>query len=162
MHRQAIDLYTYLMLTKKNTTMNTLIKSSGIPSIRTLMEDFWNSENLLERAFRRDLLPAVNIKENESNFEIEVAAPGFQKQDFKVDIQNDVLNISAETKDESTEEKDNYTRREFSYSSFNRSFSLPKNVKEENVQARYENGILKLKLEKAEKELPQKKSIAIE
>ena len=142
--------------------MNTLMKSSGIPSIKTIMEDFWNSENLLERAFRRDILPAVNIKENEGNYEIEVAAPGFQKQDFKVDIQNDVLNISAETKEESSEERDNYTRKEFSYSSFNRSFSLPKNVKDENVQARYENGVLKLKLGKAEKEEPQRKSIAVE
>ena len=137
------------------------MKSSGIPSIKTIMEDFWNSENLLERAFRRDILPAVNIKENEGNYEIEVAAPGFQKQDFKVDIQNDVLNISAETKEESSEERDNYTRKEFSYSSFNRSFSLPKNVKDENVQARYENGVLKLKLEEA-KEEPQRKSIAVE
>ncbi|MEJ6980391.1 Hsp20/alpha crystallin family protein [Pedobacter sp. P351] len=142
--------------------MGSLIKSSGMPSIRSLMEDFWTSENLLDRAFRRDVLPAVNIKENEGNFEIEVAAPGFQKQDFKVDIQNGVLNISAETSEESTEDKDNYTRKEFSYSSFNRSFSLPKNIKEENVQARYENGVLKLKLEKSQKDEPQKKSISIE
>ena len=141
--------------------MSTLIKASGMPSFRALMEDFWNSENVFDRTiFRRDSLPAVNIKENDSSFEVEVAAPGYQKTDFKIDIQNGVLHISAETKDEKAEETENYTRKEFSYSSFNRSFSLPENVKEENVTARYENGLLMLKLEKAAKAQP--KAISIE
>lgn len=141
--------------------MSTLIKSAGMPSFRALMEDFWNSENLFDRSvFRRDSLPAVNIKENENSFEVEVAAPGYQKQDFKIDIQNGVLHISAETKEEEAEESENYTRKEFSYSSFNRSFSLPENVKEENVTAKYDNGLLLLKLEKAVKQQP--KAISVE
>ncbi|HEY0769539.1 MAG TPA: Hsp20/alpha crystallin family protein [Sphingobacteriaceae bacterium] len=141
--------------------MSTLIKSPGMPSFRSLMEDFWNSENLFDRAiFRRDSLPAVNIKENENSFEVEVAAPGYQKQDFKIDIQNGVLHISAETREEKAEESENYTRKEFSYSSFNRSFSLPENVKEENVTAKYDNGLLLLKLEKAAKQQP--KAISVE
>jgi HSP20 family protein len=72
--------------------MNTLIKSSAIPSFRTLTEEFWNTENLFDYAFlRKETLPAINIKENDENFEIEVAAPGYQKKDFKIDVQNGVL-----------------------------------------------------------------------
>jgi HSP20 family protein len=143
--------------------MSTLMKTPVFPALRSLMEDFWDSENLFERSFlRKESLPAVNIKENPTNFEIEVAAPGFQKSDFKVDIQNNILNISAEMREEKTEEKENYTRREFGYSSFNRSFSLPRNIKEDSIHARYENGLLLLNVEKTEKEVPEKKSISIE
>jgi HSP20 family protein len=141
--------------------MNTLIKSPVMPAFRSLMEDFWNSENIFERSlFRKDSLPAVNIKETDGGFDVEVAAPGYQKKDFKIDIQNGVLHISAETSDEKSEENENYTRKEFSYSSFNRSFSLPENVKEENVTAKYEKGLLLLKLEKAAKAQP--KAISVE
>jgi HSP20 family protein len=143
--------------------MNTLIKSSAIPSFRTLTEEFWNTENLFDYAFlRKETLPAINIKENDENFEIEVAAPGYQKKDFKIDVQNGVLNISAETSERKTEEEDNYTRKEFSYSAFNRSFTLPDSVNEENVHARYENGLLFLKLKKAEVKQPKKNMIPID
>ncbi|MGV3508432.1 MAG: Hsp20/alpha crystallin family protein [Sphingobacteriaceae bacterium] len=142
--------------------MNTLIKSSGIPSLRSLMEDFWNTESLFDRALLKKDLPAVNIKETDSNYEIEMAAPGYKKEDFKVDIHHDILSISAETTDEKSEESDKYTRKEFAYTSFNRSFSLPENVKEDNIHARYENGLLRLTLEKADKKQSMKKSISID
>lgn len=143
--------------------MSTLIKSSGIPSLRSLMEDFWNSENVFDRGlFRKDTLPAVNIKENEADYQIEVAAPGYKKNDFKIEVSEGILSISAETKDEKSEETDNYTRKEFTSSSFCRSFSLPENVNDEKVHAKYEDGLLQLKLVKSKKAEPKKKTISVE
>ena len=143
--------------------MSTLIKSPGIPSLRSLMEDFWNTENVLERGlFRKEVLPAVNIKENEADYQIEVAAPGYKKNDFKIEVSDGVLSISAETKDEKSEESDNYTRKEFSSSSFCRSFSLPDNVNDDMVNAKYEDGLLQLKLSKNNKAEAKKKMISVE
>jgi len=94
--------------------------------------------------------PALNIKEKKDEFEIELAAPGFSKKDFKVTIDEGCLNISAK-KSETKEEKDeNYTRKEFSYNSFERSLELPDSIKDEKVKAVYENGILKFNLSKKE------------
>ena len=143
--------------------MSTLIKSSGVPSLRSLMEDFWNNESVLDRAlFRNDNLPAVTIKENEADYQIEVAAPGYKKSDFKIEVSEGVLSISAETKDEKSEETDNYTRKEFTSSSFRRSFSLPDNVNDETVNAKYEDGLLHLQLLKSKKAAPKKKTISVE
>ena len=145
--------------------MNTLMRTTRMPSLRSMMEDFWNTESLFGKSlFNNDGgdLPAVNIKETDITFEIEVAAPGYKKEDFKVDIDNGMLTISAENKNESEESKENYTRREFSYSSFSRSFSLPETVKEEDVKAKYENGLLHMTLKKSEKAQVHKKTIAIE
>lgn len=143
--------------------MSNLIKSSGIPSLRTWMEDFWNSENMFDRSFfRSDSLPAVNIKEHDGSFEIEVAAPGYNKNDFKIEVSNGFLSISAETKDEKSEQSDNYTRKEFSSSSFCRTFSLPDNIVNDDIHAKYKDGLLHLKLKKNEKPELKKKMIAIE
>jgi len=96
-------------------------------------------------------VPSINVKETAENYEVEVAAPGLDKKDFNVTLDNNLLTISC-TKSTNTEEKgegDNYTRREFSYQSFQRSFELPKNVvDEDNINARYENGILNLTIPK--------------
>lgn len=143
--------------------MNTLIKQTRVPSLRSMMEDFWNTDFSLERLLRSgDSLPAVNVKETDSHFDIEVAAPGFKKEDFKIDITKRMLTISAENKNEHTEDKDNYTRKEFSYSSFSRSFSLPETVNESDIKARYENGLLHLILQKSEKSEPQKRTISVD
>jgi len=144
--------------------MNTLMKSSRIPTFNSLLEDFWSTDNGFKKAFTNgETLPAVNIKENEKNFEIEVAAPGFQKQDLRVDIDNSgLLTISAETRKESADEKANYTRREFSYSSFSRSFNLPENIKQDEIKAKYEDGVLHLTLGKSEATVPAKKMISVE
>ncbi len=143
--------------------MNTLIKSTGVPSMRSWMEDFWKSENLFDRSFfRNDNLPAVNIKENDGNFEIEVAAPGYKKKDFKIEVSSGVLTISADTHSETSEQSDNYTRKEFSSSSFCRSFGLPQNVNEDDVKAKYEDGLLQLSIKKNVKPEQQKKSISVE
>ncbi|NNL08047.1 MAG: Hsp20/alpha crystallin family protein [Croceitalea sp.] len=102
-------------------------------------------------------VPAVNIKENEKDFELEFAIPGFKKEDFNIELDNDVLTVSSEmhTEEETNEEK--YTRREFSFSSFRRSFTLPETVDGGKINASYEDGLLKLTLPKKEEALPKPK-----
>lgn len=96
------------------------------------------------------LIPDANITENDKNFSIELAAPGLEKKDFKVEVQDGVLSISAEKKEEKSEEDKNYRRREFSYNSFSRSFTLPENSMSDKIDAKYENGVLRLTLPKKE------------
>ncbi len=104
-------------------------------------------------------VPAVNIKENETGFELELAVPGAKKEDFKVEIDNDVLTISSEGKTENVESKENYTRKEFSYTAFKRAFTLPESVDGSKIDATYESGILKLALPKREEALPKPKRL---
>lgn len=105
-------------------------------------------------------LPAMNVKEKKDRFEIELAVPGFSKEDIEVTLENDLLHVSAKKRKEETEEdQEGYTRREFNYNEFDRKLKLPAAVnKNENVKAVYKNGILKLNLEKMEeaKEIPKK------
>lgn len=95
-------------------------------------------------------LPAVNISEGENEFTIEVAAPGLDKKDFKIDLENDVLTIASVMEDKKEETGDNYTRREFRYSNFSRSFNLPDSVNAENITAVHKNGILNVSIPKKE------------
>lgn len=104
-------------------------------------------------------LPPVNVKENEKDFELELAAPGRKKEDFNVEIDNGLMTISAEQKSEDTRSDENYTRREFSYTSFKRSFSLPKTVNADQINASYEDGVLKFVLPKREEALPKPKRL---
>ncbi len=104
-------------------------------------------------------VPAVNIKDNTEGFELELAVPGMKKDDFTVEIDNDVLTISSEMKSENEEKKDNYTRKEFSYSSFKRAFTLPETVDGAKIDAKYEDGILKLTLPKKQEALPKPKRL---
>jgi HSP20 family protein len=101
-------------------------------------------------------LPAVNVKEDNDSYMIEVAAPGMSKEDFKVDYENGRLTISSERKNESKEKDGNYTRREFSYQSFQRSFTVPENiVNGEKIAATYKEGILHISLPKREEVKPK-------
>lgn len=102
-------------------------------------------------------LPAVNVKESEESFEIEVAAPGMTKEDFKVNLENNVLTISSEKHEERKEEgKGRYTRREFSYQSFQRSFTIPENLVEgDKIAAKYCDGLLCIQLPKREEVKPK-------
>ncbi|MGX1929517.1 Hsp20/alpha crystallin family protein [Flagellimonas sp. 2504JD4-2] len=102
-------------------------------------------------------LPAVNIKDNTEGFELELAVPGGKKDDFKVEVDNDILTISSEAKSENKETKENYTRKEFTYSSFKRAFTLPETVDGSKIDAKYEDGILKVTLPKKEEALPEPK-----
>jgi HSP20 family protein len=97
-------------------------------------------------------LPAVNIKETAKDFQLELAVPGKKKEDFTIEIDQDVLTISSETKKEEEKIEDNgrYTRKEFSFSSFKRAFTLPEIVNTNDINAVYENGILVLTLPKKE------------
>jgi len=95
-------------------------------------------------------LPAANTKETDTGYELEVAVPGMSKEDFNVEINDNVVTVSVEKKDSTEEKTDDYTRKEFSYSSFRRSFTIPKNVNKEAIEANYENGLLCVKLPKSE------------
>ncbi|WP_313790892.1 Hsp20/alpha crystallin family protein [Flagellimonas allohymeniacidonis] len=120
----------------------------------------WNSSILKDRFWNgKTMTPAMNIKETEEDFEIELAAPGFAKKDFEVTIDNGCLNISAEKSITEEEKEKNYTRREFSYNSFERSLQLPESVKEEAVKAKYNDGILSFKLVKKEEAKKQKPKV---
>jgi len=134
---------------------------SGMPSLiddffgRDLIGSFFNDQTGIS-------MPAVNIVENADAFKIEVAAPGLEKNDFKIDLENNMLTISAE-KEQNNEEKDfKYMRREFSYSSFKRSFSLPLTVDGEKIEAMHKDGVLMITLPKREEARPKPaKQIAI-
>ena len=104
-------------------------------------------------------VPAVNIKETDTSFGIELAAPGKKKEDFNIEIDHNVLTVSSENKSEKEETEGKYTRREFSYSSFRRAFTLPETVNTENINATYENGVLYVALPKREEALPKPKRL---
>src|SRR3954467_6143555 len=116
--------------------MNTLTKTHNGHNVSrpSLMRDFFDVENFFEpsswlRSAGRSF-PAVNLSENDKNFMVDIVAPGFKKEDFKVNMDEDnMLTISAETKKEETDENKEYSRREYSYSSFTRSFNIPDNAK---------------------------------
>lgn len=109
-------------------------------------------------------MPAVNLSENDNNYTIDLAAPGYKKDDFRLKVDNDVLTISAEAKNERTEGSDGreYSRREYSCSSFTRSFRLPENARDDSISAKYDNGILEINIPKSEKETKASKEIRIE
>ncbi|AXP82282.1 Spore protein SP21 [Mariniflexile rhizosphaerae] len=122
-------------------------------------DPFINDDLLEDDSF----MPAMNVKEHDNEFEIEFAAPGFSKKDFDVSIDGDMLHVSGEKKMEKEEKDDGYTRKEFSYNSFNRSLKLPANVNaDKKVKASYNDGILKLNLlKKEESKTTAKKKIEI-
>jgi len=102
--------------------------------------------------------PATNIIENENNFELSLAVPGLEKDDIKIDLEDNLLTISAEK--EAEKENVNFSRKEFAYQSFSRSFTLPKTVEIENIKADYKNGLLNITIPKME-ETKLKKAIKI-
>jgi len=121
--------------------------------------EWFDSGNLLGRAMT---VPPVNITENKDEYLVSLAVPGMRKDDFKIDVDGNMLTISSE-KEETKEEKDKrFTRKEYSYSSFSRSFTLPDEVNKEKIDARYEDGVLKLMLpRKEEAKKPSAKQIAV-
>jgi len=128
-------------------------------------QNTFNTDDFFSDSFfsEDNLMPAMNVKENEVDYEVEIAAPGFSKKDFEISIDEHVLNISAEKNEKREEREENYMRKEFSYSSFKRSLRLPTKVNESgNVKAVYKDGILKLNLLKKEIEKETKKIIDIE
>ena len=136
--------------------MSTLIKKKSL--FPTWADDLFETGNFLSPRFfdfKGDLnftnkVPSVNITEDEKEFKIEMAAPGLERKDCKVEVENGVLSISSEKEKESKEEKKNYTHREYSYSSFSRAFTLPENTLPDEINAKYENGVLNITLPKKE------------
>ncbi len=128
--------------------------------IPTMFERFFNNELV---NWGRDnysetdtTLPSVNIKETADAFEVEVAAPGFDKSDFNIELDNNLLTISSEKKVENeVKEDEKITRQEFSYQSFKRTFTLPEIVEGDKITAKYENGILSLTIPKKDEAKPK-------
>lgn len=131
-----------------------LMKKNNFPSILNdkWMMDFFENDRFFDSDWMKrgalPALPAVNITEEDKNFMIELAAPGLTKKDFSIVVENGILTIAAEKEDQKEEEKKNFTRKEFNYQQFSRSFTLPENVNEEKIEAHYEDGILKLRIAK--------------
>jgi len=135
----------------------------SFPTMSNLFDGFFNTgEGLFKELSQGKTVPAVNVVETDTNFELELAVPGKSKDDFKIELDNSVLTISSENEEEKESEGKNYTRKEYSYSAFKRSFTLPENAKESDVQATYDNGILKISIPKTETSEPNPKSIPVQ
>jgi HSP20 family protein len=116
------------------------------------MPDFFKDDLFQLIPDRTSSEPALNIKENEKSYVLELAVPGIDRKDLKIDINDDVLTISSETKNEKEENRDGYRRKEFSYSSFCRSFYIPENANTEKIEASYKDGVLTVGIPKQEEE----------
>lgn len=147
--------------------MSTLVKASELfPS--SFFSDFfakdffdWNDKNFSDMG---STLPSVNVKETDTEFKIEMAAPGLKKSDFKIELNNGVLSISSEKKEEKEEknDKEKYTRKEYSYKSFCRTFRLPEIASDEKIDANYNDGILHISIAKKQIASPKdSKKIAV-
>lgn len=121
----------------------------------TTLADVIGSDNMLSS-------PSVNIIEQDTHFLLQLAAPGLTRNDFNINIENDRLVISAEKRSEKEETLGRYTRREFSYGSFNRSFQIDDNINRDGISAAYEDGVLKLTLPKREETARKESSRTIE
>lgn len=145
----------------------TLVKfrKPRLPWYDSMFTDLLGTDRLLTNDFFTEdkWIPAMNVIEKEDLFEIELAVPGFTKKDFSISIENGILKISAENKEEMEKKEENFTRREFTYNSFTRAFTLPDNVnEEEEIDATYKRGILKLVLNKLHvDDVPQKRVIEV-
>lgn len=138
--------------------MNTLMKRNGRSSYPGFFEDFparglfdWLDNAGIGRSSDTGTLPRVNIVETGADYKVEMAVPGMKKDDFTVQLDNNTLTIQAEKSEEpESETNENYTRREFSYSTFSRSFYLPNTVEADKIEAKYLDGILTLVIPKRE------------
>ena len=116
------------------------------------MPNLFDDDFLPSLSSRSSSMPAVNIREDDKHYILDLAVPGMDKKDLKIDISEDVLTISSESKSETSVERDEFKKKEFNYSSFCRSFYIPDNVKRENIEAGYKDGILTVSLPKMEEE----------
>lgn len=133
----------------------TLLKRRDQDPVRNfpdLLEDFFGGSKVdgLGAFSGGASVPSVNIKDNEDNYSIELAAPGLKKDDINVEVENGTLIISSEKQDEKEDKDEHYTRREFSYHAFQRAFDLPDSVKPEEIGAEYNDGVLSVHIPKKE------------
>lgn len=137
-------------LVKKNTNANGLF-----PSVMDeLFKDWMGGTQVMNR-----VVPPVNIIETDEAYQVELMAPGLKKENFNIEVDNDLLTISSEIKAENNQQDGKFTKREFTYSSFRRSFTLPETIKEDEINASYQDGILKVALPKKEEALPKPKRL---
>ena len=123
--------------------------TDNLPSfLGNYFNDFMNSDLMAKNVFKTS--PAVNISETPTGYVVEVAAPGMNKEDFKIEVEKGTLTIKSEKKEEKNDENNRYTRKEFSYSSFSRSFTMPDHVNADAITAEYDKGVLKIQLPKKE------------
>jgi HSP20 family protein len=134
---------------------NNGLKNNFADAFESLVNDSFISDRLVSR------VPAVNIAENDNEFHIELAAPGLKKEDFKINLDKNILSVSAEKKAENNGETKKYSKREYSYNSFVRSFTLPETVDYSKIEADYTDGILKLTVAKREDAKYQSREIAV-
>jgi len=146
-----------MTLVKFNPAKNT---SSVNPWFTDVFESVFNDPILTDRLPNRN--PAVNIAETDGDFQIELAVPGMKKEDFKISIDKNVLSISSEKKNENVQEGKKFSKREFSYASFTRSFNLPETIDQSKVDAAYSDGILKLTVAKKEEAKVQSREIGVQ
>ncbi len=137
----------------KSGSLSNTNSNVNFPNWSSWLDDIFNREfpSVFTSNFNTGItLPKVNIKETADAFMVEMAVPGVKKSDFKIDLDNKLLSISTETKEENEQNEDNYTRREFGYSSFKRTLTLPESVNEDKINASYQDGILNIHLPKKE------------
>ncbi|MBU2938965.1 Hsp20/alpha crystallin family protein [Lacinutrix sp. C3R15] len=137
----------------KNGSLANTNSNANFPTISNWLEDIFNRDlpSVFTSNFNTGItLPKVNIKETADAFMVEMAVPGLKKSDFKIDLENQELSISTEVKEEKEQKNVNYTRREYGYSSFKRTFTLPESVNEDQIKASYNDGILSILLPKKE------------
>ena len=138
---------------------NNGLKNNAHPFFNDVFDSLLNDSFLSDKLVSR--VPAVNITENDNEFHIELAVPGLKKEDFKINLDKNILTVSAEKKTENTAETKKYSKREYSYSSFVRSFTLPDSVYHSKIEADYTDGILKLTVAKREEAKFQSREIAV-
>ncbi|MBK0381167.1 Hsp20/alpha crystallin family protein [Mucilaginibacter segetis] len=138
---------------------NNGLKNNTNPFFSDVFDSILNDSFLSDKLVAR--VPAVNIAENDNEFHIELAVPGLKKEDFKINLDKNVLSISAEKKNENTEDTKKYSKREYSYNSFVRSFTLPDTADHSKIEADYSDGILKLTVAKREEAKFQSREIAV-
>lgn len=127
---------------------------SLFPSLSNWIDDFFADKGEFPMPMVKGVsIPAVNVVETAKEFKLDVAAPGFKKEDFKLEVKNGYLNIAGETKEETEKKDEQYTRREFRFNSFSRAFALPDNIKDTDIEAKYSDGILHVTLPKVKAEL---------
>lgn len=142
-----------LVSVPKNGSLANTNSNSNFPTLSNWLDDIFNRDlpSVFTSNFNTGItLPKVNIKETADAFMVEMAVPGLKKSDFQIELDNQVLSISTEMKEENEQREENYTRREFGYSSFKRTFNLPESVNDEKIKANYEYGILNIFLPKKE------------
>ena len=131
------------------------------PTVNSFMDDFFDNSNFFQNFEKMESFPATNIEETEHAFNLKMAVPGLSREDIKVEVDNNILFVSAEKEREELDENKNYTRREYNYSTFKRSFVLPENTDLEKIDAICKDGQLNIVLPKLEIEIRKTKEIVI-